>query len=622
MATTITQVLWRRLTALCILVCSMIAGPAEASDGRNSLTPAHCYESQGKTSLAEVRALGESAWRDCRINGSGVSQGFSDQTSWFIYRLPDTRTFEGDYWFHIDYPLLDFIDVYFIRDGELVRQHSLGDQLAFTVRPIRHRGFLMPFDTRAGIDSVYVRVKTSSAVQFDANLWPAAEFLEHDQGIILLFGLCYGILLIMAIYNMFVYWTTREVTYLYYVGCVFSLLLFMVAINGFGYQFLWGAWPGLNDRVVALGISLAIFFSTIFLRDFLRINPLTHPALGRVVQACCLLGLGLIGVSLFADYGDIIKPLITATVLCCLLGFGVGLYRWWEGYTVAKYYMGAWSFYFFGGFVMGCSKMDWIPHNLFTEYAIQFGAVAEVILLSLALAVRLNHERHMRFHAQREALKIQLDSNEKLERRVRDRTRALEKANRKLALLSNTDSLTGLKNRRALNDSLKAEYRRGSRCQRPLAVILLDIDHFKQFNDRFGHQVGDQCLIAVARRIEECLKRPADFVARFGGEEFCVVLPGTPFAGAKAMAESIRHAIATLPFRVDGEAARVTVSLGLFAGIPQAIEENNDYLSRADQALYDAKNQGRNSVACYSSGGSQRRATAADPAPESNGIKE
>jgi diguanylate cyclase (GGDEF)-like protein len=177
--------------------------------------------------------------------------------------------------------------------------------------------------------------------------------------------------------------------------------------------------------------------------------------------------------------------------------------------------------------------------------------------------------------------------------------RRLELANRSLERLSTQDGLSGLFNRRAFDRFLAREVQRAAREHAPLSLILLDIDHFKAYNDTYGHLAGDECLKAVARVIEQHAKRPADLAARYGGEEFAVVLPGTDLAGALALAEELRQSVRGLGLAHASSpvASMVTVSLGVASQQPQPGAMASDLLALADQSLYLAKNRGRNQVA-------------------------
>jgi len=177
-------------------------------------------------------------------------------------------------------------------------------------------------------------------------------------------------------------------------------------------------------------------------------------------------------------------------------------------------------------------------------------------------------------------------------------TRKLDEANRELTRLSAFDGLTGIANRRTFDATLSREWRRSARSGAPIALMVVDVDCFKQFNDAYGHQVGDECLKAVARALAGNTRRPVDLVARYGGEEFAVVLPDTDAQGAAIVAEAMRSAVEALAIthRHSTAARVVTVSVGIAATRPERSDDGGfaTLLARADEALYRAKRDGRN----------------------------
>ena len=174
--------------------------------------------------------------------------------------------------------------------------------------------------------------------------------------------------------------------------------------------------------------------------------------------------------------------------------------------------------------------------------------------------------------------------------------------------LASLDGLTGIANRRSLDECLAEQWQAGLVRKTPLALLMIDADHFKEFNDRFGHQAGDDCLRAIASALSGVVTRPGDVVARFGGEEFVALLPDTPLDGARRVGEMLRSAVFELAIahpgaaKADGSAdvevepQRVTVSVGCAAMIPTADTQHRQLVKMADEALYLAKRDGRNRV--------------------------
>jgi diguanylate cyclase (GGDEF)-like protein len=174
----------------------------------------------------------------------------------------------------------------------------------------------------------------------------------------------------------------------------------------------------------------------------------------------------------------------------------------------------------------------------------------------------------------------------------------LEEANKKLLRLANMDGLTGLANRRHLDQVLDQEIRRMARSRKHISFIMADIDYFKIYNDHFGHLSGDDCLKTVAATLQKIPGRPADLVARYGGEEFCVILPETDLQNGFAIAEKLRDAVESLHItQAPGvKSGHITVSFGVASCVPEVGYSPATLVKEADRALYKAKRDGRNQV--------------------------
>ncbi|AXB07330.2 hypothetical protein SH16_04014 [Aeromonas caviae] len=167
-----------------------------------------------------------------------------------------------------------------------------------------------------------------------------------------------------------------------------------------------------------------------------------------------------------------------------------------------------------------------------------------------------------------------------------------------LKLTSRLDGLTGIANRAHLDDSLARAWRRCHRARAPLSLVLVDVDYFKQFNDHYGHQVGDQCLQQVASLLAEVLRREDDLAARYGGEEFALLLPCTTLQGAMQIAEQVRISLRALgiPHHKSRVSGRVSCSFGVATLVPDQHHSIAELIQKADAALYQAKHNGRDRI--------------------------
>jgi diguanylate cyclase (GGDEF)-like protein len=173
---------------------------------------------------------------------------------------------------------------------------------------------------------------------------------------------------------------------------------------------------------------------------------------------------------------------------------------------------------------------------------------------------------------------------------------ALQKANERLSELAKIDGLTGLANRRHFDEYLSCAWNSMARESKPITLFLCDIDYFKNYNDRYGHQMGDRCLQAVARSIRNVLPQTTDLAARYGGEEFALVLPGMGQADALALGEQLRASVEGLciAHAASSVGDYVTLSIGICTIVPTGVGDHQAFLAAADRALYAAKGQGRN----------------------------
>jgi diguanylate cyclase (GGDEF)-like protein len=230
------------------------------------------------------------------------------------------------------------------------------------------------------------------------------------------------------------------------------------------------------------------------------------------------------------------------------------------------------------------------PHVYQTRWFFSICAGALLFLVTGLYRLRIQNLTHRR---------------SELVRLVGERTRQLEEANTRLAQanralrrLSSQDGLTGIANRRQFDEVLDLEWRRAYRAQAPISLLMIDIDHFKAFNDAHGHQRGDDYLKAGAAALRDGLNRPGDLVARYGGEEFVVILPATDEAGANACSERLRESVASIEIPHDrpGTPLRATVSIGVATAWPREGSSSATLIAAADEALYRAKSEGRNRV--------------------------
>lgn len=240
-------------------------------------------------------------------------------------------------------------------------------------------------------------------------------------------------------------------------------------------------------------------------------------------------------------------------------------------------------------------RVEILQGEYLSQYAWLFFMFMHCMIQSRRLTSAIDYTNRM---SQTLALEVEkkTESLEEKNRQLLMVQNELRRANHELKALSVTDGLTGTYNRLYFDRQFQVEWQRSRREQEPFSIVLLDIDHFKQVNDQYGHMAGDQCLKSIAKWIEMIFKRSNDVVCRYGGEEFAILLPNTAAEQALVAAEQLRKLIADTPVKYADIELQITISVGVAGSVPQQDAQPTDLLRAADTALYGVKRHGRNGV--------------------------
>ncbi|MEI2429292.1 7TM diverse intracellular signaling domain-containing protein [Lysobacter yananisis] len=596
---------WLLLLALLLAGWSPLAAaqrPLELGrqDGETALAPftAYHHDPDGRLDLAGAeRALAAGGFRP--LPGGNSSFGFQRGAYWFhiAARNADADT---PRWLLVQgFALSDRLDVYTVAhgtDGARVRHQAGGDSLPFAARAIRYRHPNFWIDLPAGqrVD-LFVRVQSQSSMQVPLTLYSPSAFTGLARDAQLGIGLYYGILLALFFYNLVLWLSLRDSSYFWYLFHICAFGLVLLTLNGLGFEYLWPRSPWLADHSVPLSICLAQVGMQQFARTFL--------GLAQRWRFGDRVGLGMIGffvlLGLIATQAPyrIVTPIASAAVFVSIAWIAVAtvvVLR--RGYKPARLFLLAWSAFLLGTGMFAAIAFDLLPKVFITEYGVQIGSALEMLLLSVALGYRYASLRN-------ENERIVREAKEQLEHKVEQRTgelrtalAQLEKAHDRLRETAQRDGLTGLHNRSHFREAFESLLHRARRQRRPLALMMIDLDHFKQINDHHGHLVGDECLRWAAGLISQTLAPHHALLARFGGEEFVAVLPDHDLDAGSRVAEALRLRLRAQPCPSRSHDIPVTASIGVHEIAPDSDLGVEAALQFADQALYLAKAGGRDCV--------------------------
>ena len=542
--------------------------------------------------------------------------GYRMHPVWF--RLPITNGATEVMWnLVIDYPLIRDLDIFFVAGGEVTEIFQLGERFEFSARPVLHRNFIIPFRIEAGSDQeIYIKMQGPYAIQMPARIMTAKALLEYEVVSVLAHGLFFGFVMVMGFYNLFLYISTRENTYLFYVLFTFCIGLFQFVEQGFAFQFLWPKEVWWQNKATGVLLHACLISSFLFVNSFLEMRKDMRWIFKIYSLLTALSLLSLCAVPLVDEFWTIrfgVMLVIPATVLAVLGGW----LTWMKGRSDARFFSVAWFAFLVGVLLLALNKLGWIPRNMITEHGAEVGTVIELGLLAFALAGRIKIERlkrqELEFHAREmertaliakeHALELEKMNSEQLERNVRERTRDLHKAlselsqmNRRLEQLNQVDSVTGVGNENSFLVNLSKEWDRSYREGEVLSLIVVELDCYRDILADYGAVASDECLKNVASILERLISRPADCITRYGDKVFGVILPGTDEKGAQYIADKVVAAVAAQPFDFGVAKVDASVSVGVSAVMPFRPDQYRELLMSAESAVYVAKNDGGNRV--------------------------
>lgn len=522
--------------------------------------------------------------------------GFNPTPHWFRVRLHNNSDQDVQRLIELSYALLDEVDFYLIQNGKVIKRVQTGDQRSMQQRAIYHRHFLLPVDIPAqGERLLLMRVKTMGSLQLPLTLWDLSEFFKHDQLIFSFQIMFIGIMIGLTLYNFLLFINTLDISYFWYVASMSAITGLILCLYGIPAQFLWPNYPRLNNLSLVAALCLSLITTSLFTYYFLklkRLSILIRFGFFSLITLGCLIFV----LNFFIPYHISIWLSTFLTIFEASIAIATGLYLWARGEVLARFYTIAWFAFFSGTVILVLSKWGFIPRNLLIENILPIGCVIEGLLLSSALAYRMNRHRQRHLQTQSDLLRVQQEANILLEQRVAERTAQLEQVNQKLYTLNQKDMLTKLYNRAFFEEKLLHEWQKGTRGHNPMSLLMIDSDYFKKINDTYGHLCGDACLVHLATLLKSSVNRAGDFVARYGGEEFVVLLCHTEAKNAALVAERIRRLIEQTPLIWQKQSIALTVSIGVAATVPHTLIDPKTLLQTADQACYAAKRQGRNQI--------------------------
>lgn len=349
----------------------------------------------GQATIADVRA--QDARQFKAHDKTTLNAGYSRSAFWLkidLHYRPSNPAAQRTWLLELAYPPLDHLDLYLPdASGEYRLVRQTGDALPFASREIRQNNYLfdLPFKPDQQ-QTLYLRLASEGSIQAPVTLWSSTAYLEDQPVRLYVLGIIYGVLLGMLVYNLFIYLSVRDTSYLYYIFYIGSFGLYQLSVNGAAVEYFWPDNPWWANAATPFFIGCAGLFGSQFARSFLQTK--THSAwLDRLLIGLIAFSALVIGLSLMTSYALALRLATTLALTFTVVIFAAGILAWWRGLRVARYFIIAWSAFLLGGIVNTLMVLGLLPNVFLTMYASQIGSAIEVALLSLALADRINAMR-------------------------------------------------------------------------------------------------------------------------------------------------------------------------------------------------------------------------------------
>lgn len=401
----------------------MLAGAVEFDAGTRHIPLGKVMQvfedREGSASIAQVSApIFASRFRT--HDADVLNAGYSTSVFWLKVDLHYVATADAtprQWLLELAYPPMDHLELYLPdADGVFRLAQRTGDALPYDTRQIRQNNYLFELPLAPGQSTTaYLRLHSQGSVQAPLALWSAEAYMEDQPTRLYVLGMIYGVLLVMLVYNLFLYLSVRDVSYLYYILYIASFGLYQVSVNGAGVAYLWPDSPWWANAATPFFIGAAGLFGCQFARHFLRLGKLSR-GYDRLLQLLMLGGVLVMVLAVSMRYGIALRMATVLALLFTVSIFSAGLYAWVRGVRVARWFIIAWSAFLLGGLVNTLMVLGYLPNVFITMYASQLGAALEVALLSLALADRINSMRERQSQTLRETGRTLEHLNQQLAR--------------------------------------------------------------------------------------------------------------------------------------------------------------------------------------------------------------
>lgn len=494
-------------------------------------------DDKGSYSFEQIKSLPESSFQPHK----NFNFGLSKKTYWIKMQI-QSLSVDQDWLLEVAHPVLDHVDLFTPQVDGTYTTTFYGDTLPFYDRHFKHRTFLFELPLKTNDPKTfYLKVSSESTVSIPMKIWNEKAMTEHKSDEQILFGLYYGLILAMALYNLFLFIYVKDLSYLFYVMYIVSFGLLQMSLNGLAFQYVWPNSTWLASYAPTFLIPFSVSFIIQFTRYFI-LSAKNSPRMDKFFKVWVWLGIILTVNAMVVSISSILWIIVAYILFGLPFMIGTAIYVWRKGYKPAAYYLISWSAFFIGGLLYSFKSLGILPNIFITTYGIQIGGAMEVILLSIALAARINMMKKEKEDAQKYAIEMQTLLANSYARFVPKQ------------FLSNLgkDSILDVK----LGDQISKE----------MTVMFADIRSFTDLSEKMTPEQNFNFINSYLGRMSPIIQSNHGYIDKFMGDGIMALFDGTPDNALNAAIQMQKHILVYNLHRNKQGYEQINIGIGMHTG--------------------------------------------------------
>ncbi|MDX1960540.1 MAG: 7TM diverse intracellular signaling domain-containing protein [Leptospiraceae bacterium] len=449
--------------------------------------------------------------------------GYSDYSIWVRFKVENKTEKKASYFLELDNPIIDFAHLYFLK-SQKINEIILGDMVLFDHRKIQNRNPIFEINFNGSeVNTFYMKFSSEGNLILPLILWEPFYFYKNDHETQILYGIYYGILIVMILYNLFLFLSVNDYAYLFYVVYLIGGLLVSMSFAGFTFEYLFPKFPVYANKSLLFGACLSISGAIQFSMSFLKSKNYL-PIFDKLLRILLIIFLSSIIGTIYLQYKVVARFLLPITLFSCIIMFIAGLLSYLNGFKAARYYLLAWTFVLLGIFTFVLKYLAIIPNNFISSHGFEIGSIFELILLSFALADRINILKKEKEESQKALIAKQEESIATQKELITSYARFVPE---QLLTFLGKDIITKV----GLGDSI----------QKDMTILFSDIRAFTSISETLSPSENFGFINSYLETMGPIIRKHNGFIDKYIGDAIMALFPQKPSDAIDASIEMLEE---------------------------------------------------------------------------------